>query len=246
MTTPDEFRLLAALEATWPPAAVDESAAPLWRLRDGAGAGKRVDSARALDPAARIAPAAAAMRAAGRRPLVQVSSDQSALDAALAAEGWEVVDPTLLMVAPVAALAAHEAPKGVKSVLVRTRLVLLDEIWEAGGIGPARRALMHRCALPKATIMTRTDDVVGGLSFVAVDGDVAMIHAVEVRPEVRRRGVARAGLAAAARFAAEAGADWLALAVTEANAGARALYDGAGMETVGRYHYRQAPETGRA
>ena len=90
-----------------------------------------------------------------------------------------------------------------------------------------------------------TDDIVGGLSYVAVDGDVAMIHAVEVRPEARRRGVARAGLSAAARFAAENGAQWLALAVTEANAPARALYHSAGMENVGRYHYRLAPEQGR-
>ena len=48
MTAPDETRLLAALEATWPPAAIDETSAPGWRLRDGAGAGKRVDSARSL------------------------------------------------------------------------------------------------------------------------------------------------------------------------------------------------------
>lgn len=243
MTAPDETRLLAALEATWPPAAIDETSAPGWRLRDGAGAGKRVDSARSLG-ASDFEAAAAAMRAAGRRPLIQVASNPD-LDAALDAAGWEIVDPTLLLAAPVAKLVDMEAPRGVKSVLVRTRLALLDEIWDAGGIGPARRALMDRCALPKATIMTRTDDIVGGLSYVAVDGDVAMIHAVEVRPEARRRGVARAGLSAAARFAAENGAQWLALAVTEANAPARALYHSAGMENVGRYHYRLAPEQGR-
>ena len=44
----------------------------------------------------------------------------------------------------------------------------------------------------------------------------------------------------AARFALENDARWLALTVTEANAPARALYEGAGMETVARYHYRQA------
>lgn len=244
MSIPDETRLLAALEATWPPASVDETAAPGWRLRDGAGAGKRVDSARSLG-SDDIEAAAAAMRAAGRRPLVQISSEQTALDAALAVAGWVVVDPTLLMVGPAAAIAELPAPKGVKSVTVRTRLVLLDEVWEAGGIGPARRALMDRCAQPKATLMTRTDDMVGGVSFVAADGDVAMVHAVEVRPEARRRGVGRASLAAAARFALDHGAAWLALAVTEGNAGARALYDGAGMAHVGRYHYRQAPEQGR-
>jgi ribosomal protein S18 acetylase RimI-like enzyme len=46
----------------------------------------------------------------------------------------------------------------------------------------------------------------------------------------------------AARFALDQGAAWLALAVTEANAAARALYEAAGMETVARYGYRQAAE----
>ena len=39
---------------------------------------------------------------------------------------------------------------------------------------------------------------------------------------------------AAARFAAEAGARWLALAVTEANVPANRLYDGLGMTVAGR------------
>jgi GNAT superfamily N-acetyltransferase len=65
-----------------------------------------------------------------------------------------------------------------------------------------------------------------------------MIHAVEVRPALRRKGAARQMLNAAAHWAAEQGADRLALAVTEANAGARALYASLGMQPVGQYHYR--------
>ena len=44
----------------------------------------------------------------------------------------------------------------------------------------------------------------------------------------------------AASFAAEHGAHWLTLAVTEANAAARGLYEKLGMTLVGRYHYRIA------
>ena len=38
------------------------------------------------------------------------------------------------------------------------------------------------------------------------------------------------------------GADRLALAVTEANASARALYAGLGFRKAGEYHYRRSPE----
>ncbi len=45
-------------------------------------------------------------------------------------------------------------------------------------------------------------------------------------------------IAAAAAWAAEQGADTVALVVTEANAPARALYSSLGMAPVGQYHYR--------
>ncbi|NJO13788.1 MAG: GNAT family N-acetyltransferase [Rhizobiales bacterium] len=45
-------------------------------------------------------------------------------------------------------------------------------------------------------------------------------------------------LRAAAIWAGDRGADRLSLAVTEQNAAARALYTRAGMQIVGRYHYR--------
>ena len=66
-----------------------------------------------------------------------------------------------------------------------------------------------------------------------------MLHAVEIVPDYRRQGAARTMLRGAAHWAQGQGADWLALAVTEANAPARALYERAGMQQVARYHYRQ-------
>jgi ribosomal protein S18 acetylase RimI-like enzyme len=76
------------------------------------------------------------------------------------------------------------------------------------------------------------------VGFVALHGQTAVIHAVEVRPALRRNGAARQMLRAAAHWAAEMGADRLALAVTEANLPARALYASLGMQPVGQYHYR--------
>ena len=238
---PDCTRLMDALAATWPPASADDAAAPGWRLRDGAGGGKRVSAAVSLG-GTDFKTAEAAMRARGLRPMIQLTDD--ALDAALAGAGWAEVDPTVLMVGDAAALADIALPKGVRWAFVRARVALIDEVWEAGGIGPARRAVMARAPAPKITVMARTDLAVAGVGFVAVDRDVAMLHAVEVRADMRRRGAGRAVLAGAARFAQDAGARWLGLAVTEANAGARALYRAAGMTETGRYRYREAPPEG--
>jgi hypothetical protein len=47
---------------------------------------------------------------------------------------------------------------------------------------------------------------------------------------------------AAAAWATGRGVPTLALAVTEGNAPARALYAGLGMAEAARYHYRLAPE----
>ena len=241
-TLPDAFRLFDALDATWPAAAFARDAAPGWLLRRGDGGGKRVSCATAAAPGDMpdIAAAEAGMRAWGQVPLFMLRPGEEALDAALDARGYAVVDPTVIYAAPAEAIAAAPLKKGIMWVEMRCRLALMDEIWDAGGIGPARRAVMARAQGPQAQIMARTDGATAGIAHLAVDGEVAMIHAAEIRAERRRQGAGTGLLAGAARVAADRGARWLALAVTEANAGARALYEGAGMQQAARYRYRIA------
>ncbi len=62
----------------------------------------------------------------------------------------------------------------------------------------------------------------------------AFIAYTAVEPEVRRSGVARALLDEAERYARAAGLGYLSLMVTEDNAAARALYDGAAFATERR------------
>jgi GNAT superfamily N-acetyltransferase len=112
-------------------------------------------------------------------------------------------------------------------------------IWAEGGIGPGRLRVMERAAGPKAVILARSGDRLAGAAFVACHKGVAMVHAVEVRDAQRRKGAGGHLLRAAANWAAEQGADTLALAVTARNLAARALYDRAGMQVVGQYHYRR-------
>ncbi len=225
--TPD--LLARVMEATWPPARA-------WRqgpftLRDGAGGGKRV-SAASLD--GRWSEADLDLLPA---PLVLVREGEDALDAALAARGWQVVDPVVAYAAPVSSLSAELPP--LAAFPHWPPLEIARSIWAEGGIGADRLAVMERVVGPKTAILARLGDRPAGMAFVACEGAEAMLHALEVRPALRRQGAGQVLLQAAANWAAENGASRLSLVVTARNSAARALYSRLRLQDVGRYHYRQ-------
>tara|TARA_R110002073_G_scaffold19891_2_gene72056 strand:+ start:10413 stop:11123 length:711 start_codon:yes stop_codon:yes gene_type:complete len=231
--SPSVDRLFAALEATWPPAS-SQRLGP-FRLRDGAGGGKRV-SAAVQDgefDAALLDQAEAAM---GARPLFQVRDGQAALDQALAARGYTVIDPTILYAAPIDQIA--EAPRPVSLLEAWEPLAIQRQIWADGGVGPDRVAVMLRACDPKTSFAARFRNRAAGAGFVAVHDGIAMMHALQIEPEFRRAGVARYSVRGMAHWARNHGATTLALAVTQRNNAARGLYEGLGMEQAGAYHYR--------
>lgn len=231
--------IAALTEATWPPVARQRLGA--WTIRDGQGGGQRVSAATRAgdaDLAVDEIPAAeAAMAALGQAPLFQVWPDQPRLDAALAARGYRRHDPVIAYAAPVANLADADLPP-LAAFPHWPPLGIATALWDEAGIGPARRAVMARVTGPKTVILGRTGDRAAGVAFVAVAGDAAMLHALEVSPALRRQGTAHNILRAAAKWAQQNGAETLALLVTEANAAARHLYALAKMQPVGQYHYR--------
>ena len=240
MKPPTAARLHAALEATWPPAA-RHPCGP-FTLRDGAGGGKRVSAATlegGLSPGA-IDAAEAAMRAAGAPPLFMIRAGEDALDGALDARGYRKVDPTQFHVAPAADLA--EAPRPSSLFDCWPPLALQKQIWRDAGIGPDRLAVMDRAGEPRTAFIARFRNRAAGVGFLAIDDDIAMMHALEIEPGFRRQGVARYMLRGMADWACARGAMWFALAVTERNVAARGLYAALGMVEAGGYHYRQAPE----
>ena len=82
----------------------------------------------------------------------------------------------------------------------------MAEIGAAGGVGPARLAVMARAPEPRAFILGRLGDRPAGAAFAALHGGVAMLHAVEVAPFARRQGLATAIAAAAAAWGLAHGA----------------------------------------
>ncbi len=77
-------------------------------------------------------------------------------------------------------------------------------------------------------------DPAGGMVMARVAADEAEILTLAVAAAARRHGIGGRLLARAGRAAGEAGATRLFLEVAEANAGARALYAGAGFSQCGR------------
>jgi ribosomal protein S18 acetylase RimI-like enzyme len=241
---PDRPTLFAAIGAGWAPA----ESVPLggWVLRRGLGGGRRASSVwpagepgLPLDEA--IAAAEAQNRAWGQPAIFQISPADTALDAALAARGYRGEARSPIMAASAETVA--EAGRGKRMALkVRAPLVVLEELWNAGGIGPARRAVMARTAAPKEIVMLREDDRVAAAAFVAVRDGIAVMSALLVAPPFRRRGLGREAVAAAARIGLGLGAHTIAFSVEGENAPAIALYEGLGLEQVSKYHYRVAPK----
>lgn len=226
----------AAMDATWPAASV-QRVGP-WLVREGKGGGNRVSAITAEEPGADDPePAIRATRALGQAVVFRLGDEETALDAMLDRRGFRREKSTVLYEAPAAAIAG-DGPGPVTAFAFWEPLQLMYDLWAETGIGPARIAVMERVARPKAGILGRADDRAAGVGFVAVDGDTAMVHALAVLPEFRRRKTARNMMREAARWAAERGATRIALAVEEENAGARALYEALGMTEAGRYHYR--------
>lgn len=227
----------AVLESTWP-AARTRRLGP-WTLRDGEGGGKRVSAATAGSPVTRtdLDQAERAMIDQGQRPLFMIRPDEPDLDRLLATAGYTPLDPTMLYAAPIDAFTQEPLPR-VSAYYVWPLLAIMVDIWAEGGIGPERIAIMDRAVSPKTAILARHTDQPAGTAFVSIVKNIAMIHAIEVSAKLRRQGVGGNILRAAAFWAQDQGATHLSLAVTEANAGARALYTSFAMQVVGRYHYR--------
>ena len=237
MTLPDAKRLYAVTEATWP-AARTMSLGP-WTVREGRGGGQRASATTALGTVtpADIADAERAMADLGQPQLFMIRAGDDDLDTALEQRGYAIKDPVVQYVAPVATLCAI-APPPITTFAIWPPLSIMLDLWADGGIGPGRIEVMNRVPGAKTGVLARQVDRAAGCAFVAVDGRVAMVHAVEVARHLRRKGAAANMIRAAAAWANANSAEHLAVVVTAANQPANALYSGMGMEAMGRYHYR--------
>jgi len=178
------------------------------------------------------------MSALNQKPLFMIREGDGLLDRTLAEAGYGRVDPTMIYICPVSSLTSEPSPT-LSGFTIWPPLAIMKDLWAAGGIGPLRVAVMERVTGPKTAILARGSDRVAGCSFVGIHENIAMIHAIEVAPSLRRTGVGNQILRHAAHWAQNMGADYFSLAVTDANTAAKSLYSKLGMSVAASYHYRQ-------
>jgi len=234
---PDIQTLYAVTEATWPPA--DRLPAGPWILRNGAGGGKRVSAATAAGDWREedLAAAETVMRMLGQDALFMIRAGETALDAALDARGYKIVDPVNLWLCPIDRLTDKPVPR-VTAFAVWEPLAIMRDIWATGGIGRDRIAVMDRADAPKTGLLGRINDKPAGAAYCAIWEGIAMAHALEITPQHRRKGLAAWIMRQAAHWAKANGAVWMSVLCTQANDGANGLYASLGMQVVGQYHYR--------
>ncbi len=237
MTLPSIEQLYAVCEATWPCATQSEAGGCI--IRDGQGGGKRVSAATLNVPISKIdlKAAEAAMTALSQPLLFQVRAGETDLDRLLEAEGYQIVDPVNVWAASADSVATELPPRTV-AIPAWEPLQIMREIWQAGGIGPARIEVMHRACTPKSGFVSRWQDKPAGTSFIAMHNGIAMVHALEIKADQRRNGLARWAMRRAAFWTLQNGGHCLSVICTQGNAAANGLYASLGMQNIGTYHYR--------
>nr|WP_312871194.1 GNAT family N-acetyltransferase [Streptomyces lonarensis] len=166
----------------------------------------------------------------------------------LAGLGWTAEKPAVVRVAPLAPL-ADRAPDPRVSVGRE-----LTGRWLRGYRNADRDPAAARRLLPAGpsvlfATVARDDDSGGcdgdglpaAVGRCVVDGRWAGFASIEVAPDRRRRGLARAVMAELARAALAEGASAAYLQVERDNAPAHTLYERLGFTVHHHYHYRRAP-----
>lgn len=235
---PSARRLYDVIDRSWPPAEM-QRVGP-FKVRRGDGGGQRVSAASLFGEEFtpdHIVAVEQAMDALSQPRLFMIRDGDQLLDTALAKLGYRIKDPVTLFAVSSAKLSEHD-PKGLAVIDAPEPLAIMSEIWENCGIGKGRRDVMRRAQGAKACFLGRIEDHPAGVTYVGCDDDIAMLHALEIMPEMRRKGLGLQMMGATGAWAARNGADTFSLVVLTENDAACALYQKVGMVEVGNYHYR--------
>lgn len=211
-----------------------------------ANAASSIDGAADPDLAARVERIEALYTAQGMAPRFRSTPlDPPGLAALLSARGYVEKDETVILLAPVAAIAA---PEPAAEALPAPDADWMAVTATAEHQTPARRrekegnpALLM---VPGAWITLREGAEAAAVISVVAAGPLAGFFDLAVRPEHRRKGLAARAVRAAAHWAAGQGADWLFCQVAAANAASLALNTGLGMTEAYRYRYLVRPQDG--
>ncbi|WP_327639698.1 GNAT family N-acetyltransferase [Kribbella sp. NBC_00482] len=236
----------ALMNQGWP--AADSTELDGWLVRRSAGVTMRANSVLPasapfdLDRALEYVESLYASHQIAPSFQVGPAAEPGGLDEYLAARGYELRTPTLVMCAEIAdVLAKLPEPTSAVNISSAPDDAWMDLWWAVDGHGgsaaqPVARQILNRGRALYATISSGGQpQAVGRLALV---DDWAGIYCLAVDPAHRRQGLAQATIHGLLQKATTLGVDRVWLQVVEANAPARVLYDRLGFQAVSRYHYR--------
>lgn len=237
MQRPSPTDLFDAVDATWAPLAFHHHAG--WLIREGAGGGQRVSATTLLPETQnyKISTACTKMASLGQQPLFMIRNADTILDAELQGLGYQIVDPVVILIAPIAELFKNFPDQMQTIHALNEPDNNAKKIWAAGGIDQKRLDVMARVTGPK-TVLSAGEM---GVAFAAIHNDIAIVHAVEVASNHRRKGVANAMMHKAFEWAKDQKCEWGAVLTVRVNIPARNLYENLGMTKAAAYHYRLKP-----
>ena len=226
------------------PATVEDGVGD-WVLRASGGATKRVNSANPVAPGARVEAmidrAEAFFRSRGQPVRFRLTPlAHAGVDAALAARGYERIEESLTMIAP---LSGHPVDAAVRLAPG------VDEAWCSGfaavsgwshGEDQSHRALLAQAKTIAAATLVEDGEVLGfGVGSIA-HGRLCLFDIATVA-RARGRGVGRRLVSSLLGWGNSMGATEAVLQVFTTNLAARRLYGALGFTDAYPYHYRVSP-----
>ena len=169
------------------------------------------------------------------------------LDAALETRGYEIEEPTLVLVADTPRVITQTMRAEAREITFGEGI---DEFWvaeyaSAFGDDDAERDrlrayahLLRHLGPAVGTAVLPVDEMPAAVGLGVLERGWTGVYAMGTRREARRRGAATSVLHALARWGHSRDAAHMYLQVEVTNDGARQLYTRAGFETAYRYHYR--------
>jgi arginase family enzyme/GNAT superfamily N-acetyltransferase len=246
--TAQEVELLAA--RAWP--ATFTASREGWLLRHTPGVTRRRSNS-AVPPAARddshdgIEAIESFYRSRGLPVLVQVAPahHHAGLDAVLAARGYRLAAPSLVLTAPISHVIAATDLGDACTVQIDA---VATADWLAAYVAldghddntTVAELVLPRVPAPAAYARLAFDGTVAAMGLFVAEAGWAGVFCMTTDRRHRRRGYARAILHAGARWAVTHGVERLYLQVETGNEAARALYERTGFTPSHTYHYRIA------
>lgn len=235
------FDILQPIAArAWPP----EQAAGLggWRLHAAAGFSGRANCCWPLGapdrPAAAAIAAVEAWYAARGLPALFIMPEVAPLEPLrllLETHGYRPIKPTLVMTGPF--LDGDFAQVRVSDQVDEGFRALFAEVQDDPADAAERIGTLGRIVPPRAFASVIAEGRTVAIGASAIEGDWAGIFGMRTAPDHRRKGLARAVIAALSDAARAAGARRAYLQVEAHNGPAIALYEAIGFSTAYRYRY---------